>query len=1394
MSRSSSDTQRVQDLPLKEKGIEDDEKTRIENPQTYPALLECAPIPTLASLNEITLTLSKHTLRDVEDQQSVNTKVPVEPYPTEGIRNPGWLVVFSAFLVNFFVFGTIFSWGNFQRLYLNEVYPGQTDEFGIAFVGTSASAVLMALGLFMTPIIRAIGFRGAMAIGTILCPLGLILASFSTQLWQLYLTQGILFGIGGAFCFSSCITLPSQWFVKKRAFATGIGVSGSGAGGIALSPMAQGLISTVGYRNALRAMGGLGFALLSIATVLALSRWRPPSTPDRKWWAVFDISLIDRDFGLLLLFTLFVPFGYIAPFFLTPTYAAYIGVDAANGATLVSIMSATNAISRILLGYVGDKFGRINTLTGCTLLAGKPNFPYSHLLSFLYLTSFLWQKITGVFTMVLWQLSSTYPIYVVYALLNGLSGGGFVSLLPAVTAEIVGIDNIQRGLAMAYLGTAAGSLLGTPIAGLLQRWYGWTAAIQFAGAMSVAAGLVGLVLRMLRCQAMDQHPDAFAKTLNRQRSAHHAASQRDGSVNRLSRVFEQSSRGPVLPAKPPSLRLSASYQHQVDVPSQTSLPAEDSPAAGIDQTSLAFNDIRAKFQKGGNSQKPMPKHNPISVARVSATPTSPPPIPQKTGRALRNVAQKEPPVVPAKPGTVRTSSCATTRTNSFVAELSQRLEQTETNTYSRRTSIRNSDPRLVRQPSNSSLKNVPSNNTSSSLHIPFIARTLTGTSTTSTSSTSSTATSPSKRAWQYGSALTSWLTGSSADDHQHNRLKGSITVVSKEPMTEQSPALSSSETSISGSLPVSPQLSGKDQQKVIKRSKVMQELLETEKVYQRNMILLKEVYYDQACAAESPLQKADVKTLFANLLDIVDLEETFVTLLEDACPVINDNKLAVSPDDHDDSTVGMVFREMMGRLDEVYCEYCKRHEDAVLRMQELENVPSAQAFFMKCNEQMQGQTGSWDLGSLLIRPVQRVLKYPLLLREIFLLTPANHPDHENLSLATKEIQEVADHINEIKRRKDIVERIVGDKKKTDINKFRQVTGFAAEATQDALFDALQIRFEEQQEVARQLARDVQKWVRQVKDQFDNLQLFASSMENIYSSWGGVRVRSMESMREFTKATSMFSMIMSRELDTMMRGYVYSRIDSFLRVFENPSQVISKRAQKLLDYDRVRGIKSKGDTPDKALQESADAYVSINAQLVDELPRFFVLTARYFDILVGELAMVQTQFHSQLAREWRKLVDKHFDGHHTDMQGIIAKYISSMECVQRLIDDITPINKTVWETVPGATDTPSIRRKQQPDYFGPSSSSSMSDDTSSHRMTNGSLTQKNIETEQLAEPMFECVLLYDYEPQNADELCVRQGDTILVWDKDGEDTWWYGSLVDASDLRYGWVPAYYCQKV
>lgn len=199
----------------------------------------------------------------------------------------------------------------------------------------------------------------------------------------------------------------------------------------------------------------------------------------------------------------------------------------------------------------------------------------------------------------------------------------------------------------------------------------------------------------------------------------------------------------------------------------------------------------------------------------------------------------------------------------------------------------------------------------SMLHIPvMISRTTTGNSSikssTSTSSQNSSSTN-SKRGWH----ISSWFTNQQQQQQQldHENLKNSIT----RPSSGDDIAT------------LSPQVTGGA---TTKRYKVIQELLETERTYKKDMVLLKEIYYDQAISC---FTKSNVRHLFSNLLDIIAFEKTFVAVLENSC---------------EQDCVGTAFRESMRSIDSIYSEYCKRHEDAVLKLQELESQAEVQAFLI----------------------------------------------------------------------------------------------------------------------------------------------------------------------------------------------------------------------------------------------------------------------------------------------------------------------------------------------------------------------------------------------------------------------------------------------------------------
>ncbi|GJJ74491.1 hypothetical protein EMPS_06849 [Entomortierella parvispora] len=413
----------------------------------------------------------KESISPGEQKAISATSTLVEPdvlkdFPEGGF---GWLVVLASFVIYFWTFGLNSTFGVFQAHFLRVGAFNHATEADLSWVGSLAAGVVFLPGPFINTLIRHLGLYTLVIVGTLSCSLGFILASFATQLWQLYLTQGLLFGLGGGMVFLSTISMTSQYFNKRRGFANGIVVSGSGLGGLVLAPLTNLLISKMGVQWCQRI---LGFCML--ACLVAIFPFLRPRVKTVKTVSIVDWSLFKvKGFGWLWAFSLVMPFGYMIPVFLTPTYSSFIlGQSSATGAQLISIFAGVNAAARIGMGFVSDHVGRVNTLFVCCFMAGMAS-------------------------LAIWSVATSITILTVFMVVFGAFGGGFISMVPVVTAQVVGVERLTAALGILYFGQMIGNLFGAPIAtAIMKVQHGqYLGAILFAGLAPLVASFFVLVIR-----------------------------------------------------------------------------------------------------------------------------------------------------------------------------------------------------------------------------------------------------------------------------------------------------------------------------------------------------------------------------------------------------------------------------------------------------------------------------------------------------------------------------------------------------------------------------------------------------------------------------------------------------------------------------------------------------------------------------------------------------------------------------------------------------------------------------------------------------------------------------------------------------------------------------------
>jgi len=353
------------------------------------------------------------------------------PSPTSTSINR-WVIAIAAFLMQL-ALGSVYAWSVFLKPVASQYFDvpaKQLKSAQLAPTNLTFSLVLLALGVtagFGGYLFNRFGPRGIATAGGILYGLGVFLAGFAPNLVTLYLTFGILGGIGIGLGYIVALAMLIPWFPDRRGFITGLAVAGFGAGALITGPVAASLINSVGLSNTFIYLGIAYFVVIIIVAQFfrrapqgfAPTGWTP-STRQQANRSVREYTLgealkLPRWYVLWLILALNVTAGAALISVASPLAQKFTGVDALTAATLVSVIGIFNGGGRLFWGWLSDGIGR----------------------PFTFLSMFVLQ----VILFALLPSISNFALLLVPAALIALCYGGGFGTMPAFTADFFGPKN-----------------------------------------------------------------------------------------------------------------------------------------------------------------------------------------------------------------------------------------------------------------------------------------------------------------------------------------------------------------------------------------------------------------------------------------------------------------------------------------------------------------------------------------------------------------------------------------------------------------------------------------------------------------------------------------------------------------------------------------------------------------------------------------------------------------------------------------------------------------------------------------------------------------------------------------------------------------------------------------
>lgn len=344
----------------------------------------------------------------------------------------------------------------------------------------------------------------------------------------------------------------------------------------------------------------------------------------------------------------------------------------------------------------------------------------------------------------------------------------------------------------------------------------------------------------------------------------------------------------------------------------------------------------------------------------------------------------------------------------------------------------------------------------------------------------------------------------------------------------------------------------------------------------------------------------------------------------------------------------------------VYAKYLQNHSNISNLIKSYEAIPRFNEYItsrLRLIESVKFPT----LASLMIKPVQRIFKYPLFLKRIYDSTDEDHCDYENLKQALDIFTRMLDFINEYKRRKDLVHKYLSTEEKSigDMMKTLTMKNIKKKTTRLSVQFSNKLGVYNQQVVDEsyyKVEADFKLVAKEIQKFFESLNVYLSCLRNHYESeeMYFMSIPGMfeeEDSRERQKFVSLskhseYHKTKQKAYYEVLKSTSLVPLDTLLGYFRNPYKLIEKRNDKLVDYEAILSdvkLKSmQGSVVSKELDTNLDLarkdYEALNDQLIEELPQLTHKSVRVLNMCFVAFSSLTSKYFKEI----RANLYRHFE--------------------------------------------------------------------------------------------------------------------------------------------------------